>query len=131
MDLPLSRTPRTDHGIMTVWGKSRQAASGSKPRADAVPRLAETLAIEWLDQETIQACRKHGLAVIGPCVGCERKHLGSRLTDERFRRTDSPCRFQAVHFRHRHIHENQVIRGACRTRSQPGFESGCSVARNR
>jgi hypothetical protein len=131
MDLPLSRTPWSDHGIMTVWGKSRQAASFKSARRRRARRLAETLTIEWFDQEIIQARRKHGLAVIGLCVGFERKHVGSRIADERFRHTDSPCRFQAVHFRHPHIHENQVVRGACRTRGQPGFESGCSVACNR
>src|SRR5262249_53760306 len=74
----LSRTPRADHGIMTVWGKSCQAASGSKARADAVlSASAQTLAIEWFDQGTIQTGRKHGFAVIGLCVGCERQHVGS------------------------------------------------------
>ena len=79
MDLPLSPTPRADHGIMTVWGKSLQAASGSKVRAEAALSASRRRSRSSGLMEAVYPRGQHGLAIIGLCIGGERKDVGPRV----------------------------------------------------
>ena len=116
MDLPLFPTPRADHEIMTVWGKSCQAASGSKASAvaalNASRRRSRSSGLISSPSRPAESTASRSSAC---ALAVEREHVGLRVARKRFRRTDSSCRFQAVHFRHPHIHKHQVIGSACRT----------------
>src|SRR5712664_1418131 len=90
---------------------ARARPSGSEmPRGgQACERICKLFTIERLDQKTVHAGFKAGVAILHQRVGREGKdwRLAARLS--RLKATDTLGGFDAVELRHLDVHQNQII----------------------
>src|SRR6266850_2656928 len=93
---------------------ARARPSGGKmPRGgQACERIGQLFTIERLDQKTVHAGFKAGVAIFHQrvCREGEDWRLAARLS--RLKATDTPGGFDAVELRHLDVHQNQIIGSA-------------------
>ena len=101
-------------------GSSRQAASGlaAAPRA-GLQYFAQALAIERFDEKSVEASSERGLAVLDLDVGGEGEHPGGLVGGLRFDSPDAARGLKAIHSRHLHIHQHEIVGAAGSARRQP------------
>jgi hypothetical protein len=126
--MPPYTTDRPRH-----YDNVRKPASGCKragwPAQRGIQHLAQPLAIKRFYQQLVQSGVERGLAVFLD-IGGECKHVRPFAAGWCFRGTDAARRSQAIHTRHLHVHQQQIVRFTCSACCQPGFHGRLSITCN-